>query len=134
MSSCTSEALWNVSIDMAVRRTASGSREAQCGAVGQGALAAGQRIVDGQRDERPRVLAAPCQEVVGQRFGRGDRIQSAAGPVRRSTSPAAVRLTLRGARRVKLFRFEHLGRRPHQMHVAARCRRRAAHRASGSSR
>ena len=37
--------------------------------------AAGQGVVDGQRDERPRVLAALGQEVVGDRFGGRDGIQ-----------------------------------------------------------
>ncbi len=42
------------------------------GAVGLRAVAAGERVVRGQRDERPRVLAALGEEVVGDGFGGGD--------------------------------------------------------------
>ena len=45
------------------------------GAVGLRAIAAGESVVGGERDERPRVLAALGQKVVGDRFGGGDRIE-----------------------------------------------------------
>ena len=43
--------------------------------VGQRAAVAGQGVVDRQGDERSGVLAAAGKEVVGNRFGGGERLQ-----------------------------------------------------------
>ena len=60
------------------------------GAIGLRAVAAGEGVVGGQRDERPRVLAALGEKVVGDGFGGGERDRDRPAPGR-SLRPAAVR-------------------------------------------
>ena len=87
------------------------------GAVGGGARPAAQRVVDGQRDERPRMLAAGTKEVVGDRFGAGDRIQL----VDRRAIAVLLgqhRIIMRPRHQAgQLGRLEHLRGTPHQVQV-----------------
>ncbi len=88
------------------------------GPVRFGGRTAGQGVVDGQRDERTRVLPARGEEVVGNRFGAGDRIepfkQLAVFSDRRTVASRW------GDQSGQFGWLEHLRCTSHQMHIGPR--------------
>ena len=83
--------------------------------IAAGATSAGERVVDGERDERPRVFSALAEEVVRQHFRRCEWIEPGDSLAIDFRQPRSATQARRQA--VELFRLEHLGRGTHQMHV-----------------